>query len=197
MSYLKEEEIPTYCNLVNGVTISQVEAASFLIDSFVGSTFKATKYQEKVNFSKTPTKRNYMQDYRAKLKHLPRIEINSVETTVKTIFGQRDKLVFETECLEFDSPNSLYFSFFPPYKPFMLENPVIKNLDVTYTAGYEEDNYPEALKRAVGMLACNLKQVGGTLKWQSRDDYDVKVTLSSEGVFTNEIKNLVKSVPLL
>ena len=47
------------------------------------------------------------------------------------------------------------------------------------------------------MLACNLKQVGGTLKWQSRDDYDVKVTLSSEGVFTNEIKNLVKSVPLL
>ena len=47
---------------------------------------------------------------------------------------------------------------------------------------------PEQLKRACGILACNIKQMGGVMRWKQRDDYDIKVTLSDEGVFTEEIK---------
>ena len=38
--------------------------------------------------------------------------------------------------------------------------------------------------------------MGGTLEWTSRDDYDVKIMLKNEGIFTNEIKRLVDTITL-
>ena len=49
---------------------------------------------------------------------------------------------------------------------------------------------------ACGILACNIKQMGGTLRWKSRDDYDVKVTLSDSGVFSPEIENILRGVEI-
>lgn len=195
MAYLKEEEISDFCGLVSGVTMAHVEQASFLIDAYVGGTFQDTEYKESISFIKTPTKRNPFVPFRGKLRHLPRIMVNDIRTTIRSIFGERDVLVFEDDCLEFDEPTSPYFSFFPPTKTFMFR-PVggIKNLQITYHAGYLEDEYPMALKQATAMLAQNLKQMGGSIQWKSRDDYDVKVTLASGGIFSDDIKRLVKSV---
>lgn len=197
MAYLTEEEIPNY-TLINNVTMKEVEAASFLIDAFKGISFEKQTYTERVRFIKTPKYRTPFEPFRGKLKHLPRIQVNDVRTTIRTIFNPVDVLVFEPQVLDFDEDTSPYFSFYPPQQAFWIASHAkIKDLVITYEAGYEEGNYPEALKRAVGLLAGNLKQAGGTLQWTSRDDYDVKVTLANNGIFTNEIKNLVSSVDLL
>ena len=55
---------------------------------------------------------------------------------------------------------------------------------------------PEQLKRACGILACNIKQMGGVMRWKQRDDYDIKVTLSDEGVFTEEVKVMLRGVEI-
>ena len=197
MSYLTQEEIPIY-TLIDGVTMKEIEAASFLIDAFKGMSFVKQTYTERVHFIKTPKLRKPFEPFRGKLKHLPRIQVNDVRTTIRTIFNPVDVLVFEPQVLDFDEDRSPYFSFYPPQQAFwVIPHTKIKDLVVTYEAGYEEGNYPEALKRAVGLLAGNLRQAGGTLQWTSRDDYDVKVTLANNGIFTDEIKNLVGSVDLL
>ena len=67
-------------------------------------------------------------------------------------------------------------------------------LSITYHSGYNE--IPEQLKRACGILACNIKQMGGVMRWKQRDDYDIKVTLSDEGVFTEEIKVMLRGVEI-
>ena len=69
---------------------------------------------------------------------------------------------------------------------------VPKAVNVTYTSGYATP--PEAVKRAAGILACNIKQMGGVMRWKSRDDYDIKVTLGNEGVFTEEVKAILGTV---
>lgn len=69
---------------------------------------------------------------------------------------------------------------------------VPKAVSVTYTSGYAV--IPEAVKRATGILACNIKQMGGVMRWKSRDDYDIKVTLGNEGVFTEEVKAILGTV---
>lgn len=197
MAYLKEEEIPVY-TLINGVTMKEIEAASFLIDAFKGISFTKQSYKERILFIKTPKRRNIFQPFRGRLKHLPRIKINEVSTTIRTIFNPIETLNFKESDLIFDEDNSPYFSFYPPQQTFWCHSfTTLKELVVSYEAGYEENNYPEALKRAVGLLAGNLKQAGGTLQWTSRDDYDVKVTLANNGIFTDEIKNLVNSVVLI
>ena len=55
---------------------------------------------------------------------------------------------------------------------------------------------PEQLKRACCILSCNIKQMGGVMRWKQRDDYDIKVTLSDEGVFTEEIKVRLRGVEI-
>ena len=67
-----------------------------------------------------------------------------------------------------------------------------KAVNVTYMSGYVTP--PEAVKRATGILACNIKQMGGVMRWKSRDDYDIKVTLGNEGVFTEEVKAILGTV---
>ena len=69
---------------------------------------------------------------------------------------------------------------------------VPKAVNVTYTSGYATP--PEAVKRATGILACNIKQMGGVMRWKSRDDYDIKVTLGNEGVFTEEVRSILGTV---
>ena len=105
MSYLTQEEIPIY-TLIDGVTMKEIEAASFLIDAFKGMSFVKQTYTERVRFIKTPKLRKPFEPFRGKLKHLPRIQVNDVRTTIRTIFNPVDVLVFEPQVLDFDEDTS-------------------------------------------------------------------------------------------
>lgn len=185
MTYLTEDEIPVYCALVSGVTMEYVEAASVLIDAYKGVSFAETERTERVELT---YKRSYG-EYRGKLIHYPRTEITEVKGKALSPFGT-NTLDFGADCLSFDGENSPYFSFYLP-SSFMFREPP-SFLFVKYKSGYKE--IPEAVKRACGMLACNIKQMGGILHWTSRDDYDVKVTLGDSGVFTDEVKHILDGV---
>lgn len=193
--YLTEEEIPIYCPIIKETNIDHVNTACFLIDAYKGSSFELQEYEETVKFNKRSRFSSILEPYKGKLKHLPRSEIKKIYTIVPTVFGERTKKEYSTDCLYFDSENSQYFSFYPP-RDFICPIVCLKEIKVIYTAGYSDNEYPEQLKRAVGLLAQNLAQMGGTLEWTSRDDYDVKLTLRNEGIFTNEIKRLVDTITL-
>lgn len=185
MSYITEKEIPLYCGLVTGVTMEHVEAATTLIDAYKGTSFLPKQYVERVELKK---KRN---EYRGKLLHFPRICIDKITAKTRCIFGEQ-KIELPVDCIEFDDNHSLYFSFYMPRELMFRHVPSF--LSITYHSGYNE--IPEQLKRACGILACNIKQMGGVMRWKQRDDYDIKVTLSDEGVFTEEIKVMLRGVEI-
>lgn len=185
MSYLTSDEIPIYCGLSTGVTMDQVEAASVLIDSYKGRSYGNTLHTEKVQL----TRKHGSGCTRGKLRHFPRISVGSVTAKMCSPFGT-DSIDCGVDCLEFDDDESLYFTFEMPRSLMFREIP--KAVKVTYTSGYAV--IPEAIKRATGILACNIKQMGGVMRWKSRDDYDIKVTLGNEGVFTEEVKAILGTV---
>lgn len=193
--YITEEEIPIYCPIVKETNIGHVETACFLIDAYKGTSFELKEYTELVNFNKRSRFVGFLEPYRGKLKHLPRKEVKEVYTIVPTVFSKFTRIDYSVDSLCFDEDTSKYFSFYLP-QDFVSPIRKLKTLKVTYTAGYNENEYPEQLKRAVGLLAQNLAQMGGTLEWTSRDDYDVKIMLKNEGIFTNEIKRLVDTITL-
>ena len=185
MIYLTEAEIPEYCGLFSGVTLDHVEAASVLIDAYKGCSFEQQKHVEKVDLN---YKRS-SQETRGKLEHFPRIEVISVLAKTQTPFGD-ERIELDTHCLDFDDDESFYFTFVMPRQ--LMFRSIPKSLVVTYTSGY--DTPPEAVKRACGILAGNIQQMGGVLRWKSRDDYDIKVTLGNEGIFSSEVKAILRGV---
>lgn len=184
-AYLTQDEISSYCGLISGVKMEHVEAASVLIDAYKGCSFYPVEHTEHVNLIHKRVK----DMYRGKLRHFPRVEIKKITARVPSVFGAQI-VTFDNDCLIFDEDASKYFTFDMP-RQFLFQG-IPMAIDVTYTSGYSE--VPEAIKRACGLLASNIKQMGGTLPWQSRDDYDVKVTLADTGVFSPEIKNILRGV---
>lgn len=185
MSYIKESEIPIYCGLVRGVTMEHVEAATTLIDAYKGTSFLPTQHVERVELKQRRG------EYRGKLNHFPRICIDKITAKVRSIFGDQ-KLELPVDCIDFDDDLSLYFTFTMPRE--LMFRSVPQNINIVYHSGYNV--IPEQLKRACGILACNIKQMGGVMRWKQRDDYDIKVTLSDEGVFTEEIKVMLRGVEI-
>lgn len=185
MIYLTEEEIEAYCGLAAGVTMEHVEAASVLIDAYKGISFGPTEHTERVDL----TYRRRTEENRGKLVHYPRISIESVKGKAFGIFGTSE-LDFGIDSLEFDGEDSPYFSFYVPRR--MMFTSVPKYITVKYTSGYEV--IPEDIKRVCGIIACNIKQMGGILRWKSRDDYDIKVTLGNDGVMSEEVKRIIDGV---
>ena len=51
-------------------------------------------------------------------------------------------------------------------------------------------------KRKANRRADNLKRNGGTMSWKSREDFDCKITLSDNAIFTAEIRQIVDLVRL-
>jgi hypothetical protein len=193
MAYLTELEIPLYTTFP-GVSMATVESASILIDAYEGSTFNSKEYTEPAKLSKKRTP--YGDVFKGKLKHLPRVEILEVTSYILSPFGGEFLQTYDPTQLRFDEDIMPYFTFilqqgdthsiFPSPPPYQL---IVK-----YSAGYAE--VPEELKRATGLLADNLKRNGGTYKFTSRDDFDCKITLSDDGIFTREIKQVIDLVKL-
>lgn len=185
MIYLTEEEIPKYCTFSDNVSMELVEAASVLIDAYKGCSFGSTDRVERVEISRRRT----TNEQRGKLIHFPRIEITSIQAKLRGPFGV-DTVTLPDSCIDFDSPDSPYFTFYMPRELMFRKAPDF--LYVEYKSGYKE--IPEAIKRACGLIACNISQMGGVLRWKSRDDYDIKVTLGNEGVMSSEVKQILNGV---
>ena len=185
MTYVTEDELAKYCGLTVGVTMEHVEAASVLIDAYKGCSFGAVERTERVDL----TYRRTTEETRGKLIHFPRIFVDKVTAKTRSPFGV-DSLEFDPECLEFDGDTSQYFTFYMPRA--LMFRKVPKNITVHYVSGYAE--IPEDIKRVCGIIACNIKQMGGILRWKSRDDYDIKVTLGNDGVMTEEVKRILDGV---
>lgn len=185
MTYITEDELAKYCGLTVGVTMEHVEAASALIDAYKGCSFGPVERKERVDL----TYRRTTEETRGKLIHYPRISVDKVSAKTRSPFGM-DSLDYDPECLEFDGDDSPYFSFYMPRNLMFRSTP--KFITVHYVSGYVE--VPEDVKRACGILACNIKQMGGVLRWKSRDDYDIKVTLGNDGVMSEEVKRILDGV---
>ena len=185
MIYLTEEEIPSYCSLVAGVNREHVAAASALIDAYKGCSFAPAEREERVEL----VRHRATGEMRGRLKHFPRIAVAQVTGRCRSPFGP-ETVEYGESCLEFDGDDSEYFSFYMPRN--MLFRSVPRFITVKYASGYAQ--VPEEVKRACGILACNIKQMGGVLRWKSRDDYDIKVTLGNEGVMTEEVKGILNGV---
>ena len=78
MIYLTAAEIPEYCGLAADVTMTQVEAASALIDAYKGCSLEPREHTERVELR---CKRRDTEG-RGKLIHLPRIEVTDVKANV-------------------------------------------------------------------------------------------------------------------
>ena len=193
MAYLTLEEIPLYCTTVPGITMDLIETASLLIDAHKGQSFTPKTYTEPSKLSKKRGDYGYV--YKGKLKHLPRASIVSVVSYVPSQFGGETMVSYDPMSLRFDEDDSLYFQFVPqnsPNNPFATLPP--SQLIVNYTAGYEV--IPVDLKRVTGLLAENLKKNGGTFSWKSRDDFDMKITLTDSSIFPMELKKIIDMVKL-
>ena len=44
--YLTEEEIPKYCNIIDGVTVGDVAIATDLIDSYLGRSYAPQTFKD-------------------------------------------------------------------------------------------------------------------------------------------------------
>lgn len=189
------EEIPLYCTTVPGITIDTIETASVLIDAYKGQSFMSKEYTE--NTKLTKKRGQYGDEYRGKLRHMPRISVKLLKSYVPSAFGDEQEMIYEPKSLRFDGDESLYFQFMPQQSmnsPFKTMPP--QSLIVTYTAGYTVDTIPVELKRVTGLLAENLKKNGGTLKWKSRNDFDMMITMADDSIFPMELKQMVNLVRL-
>ena len=191
MAYLTEQEITLYTSMP-GISMAEVNAASILIDAYEGESFSSKRYTEVVKLSKKRTP--YGDVYRGKLKHLPRINVVDVASYVPTAFGDEQLVSYDPGQLRFDEDSLQYFTFIPKRSIGYSYDSTPYQLIVKYNAGY--DVYPEELKRATGLLADNLKRNGGTMSWKSREDFDCKITLSDNAIFTAEIRQIVDLVRL-
>lgn len=193
MGYLSETEIPVYCTLP-GITMVDIENASLLIDAYKGTSFFARTYIEQSRLSKKRTP--YGDVFKGKLLHMPRLSVDKIESYIPSPFGDEQLVEYNVDSIRFDDTDAGYYTFLHRKMPGPFASALPYQLIVSYTAGYTQDNIPETLKRVTAQLAQNLKRNGGTMKWVSRDDFDVKITLAKDGVFTTDLRQAVDMVRL-
>jgi len=181
--YLTEEELEQYANVIDDVTMADVKIASSLIDGYLGRSYAPTEYVDRVSLNK---KR------RGKLKHSPVIDVSMVKTVQRTLFGS-SPLEVPVSDVELDPERDGYFTYignngfngliyggFPRY------------LEVTYRSGFEV--YPERLKDACGMLACNIRQAKSFNGAKKLSSLDFQVMMTDDSFFTSDIKMLLKGL---
>lgn len=183
MGYLQEHELGRYASIINGTSMGDVEIASELIDSYLGRSFKPTRYVERVRLIK---------GHRGKLQHSPVISLDFVDSIERTPFGD-SKRKLDVRDIELDPENDGYFTFLGSGGlHFMLYGIRPRLLEIGYVGGYE--NYPERLKTACGMLACNIRQALSFAGAKELTSLDFKIQMSDDSFFTSDIKRLLDSV---
>ena len=182
-TYITEEEIPKYCNVIDGVQLSDVVIATDLINGYLGRSYMPKKFTDRVKVNRNG---------RGRLLHAPIIEISSVKAIMSTPFG-RSKTDLENTDIELDPENDGYFTFDGNFGMTSLIYPVIpKLLEVTYTSGFKE--YPSRLKTACAMLASNVRQAQSFNGAKQLTSLDFQVMMTDDSFFTSDIKLLLKGL---
>ena len=183
MGYLKEHELGRYASIINGTSMGDVEIASELIDSYLGRSFAPKRYVERVRLIK---------GRRGKLQHAPVLSLDFVDSIEHTPFGS-SKRKLEVGDIELDPENDGYFTFIGSGGiNFMLYGTRPRLLEVGYVGGFED--YPEGLKTACGMLACNIRQALSFAGAKELTSLDFKIAMSDDSFFTSDIKRLLDSI---
>jgi len=183
VAYLTEAEIEQYCRTIPGVTMTEVEIASGLIDSFVGKTFDVQTVTETVHLNR---------QRRGKLNSVPVVSIDKVVAKGHGMFGLTTEELSVND-IELDGEGDGRFTY---YGSGGLNNLIyggsFHSLTVTYKSGYAQ--YPKNLKLACAMLAQNVKQRSSFGGEKTIYSLDYRVEMSDDSFFTSDIKMLLKGL---
>ena len=179
--YLTPEEIPKYCGIIEGVTAGDVRTASTLINGYLGRSYEPKQFTDRVRM---------LHKHRGHLSHHPVIVVNKVVALGHCVFGNVEEKM-PVDSIVLDPENDGYFTFVGSggfnamiygLHPYLLE--------VTYVSGFED--YPENLKTACGMLACNIRQAMSFNGAKQLTSLDFQVLMTDDSFFTSDIKRLLR-----
>lgn len=192
MNYLTSAEALVYADMLP-VTDSQISYASAMIDAWVGLNKGQSKF---ITQATTDPRVKLNKKNKAKLKYSPVISIDSAEAILPSPMGQPQTMpvdplsivVDEYGYLEYigGAPNMQYGYLQNTYN---IWNAPVTMLNVTYTYGYSA--IPEAIKRACGMIAMNIAQMGSFTNIDTRSDLDTRISLSDPSLITKDIRSLL------
>lgn len=180
--YLTLEEVPKYC-IIEDINETDITIASSLIDSYLGKSFVPKRFTDRISLN------NKM---RGRFKHYPVIVVEEVILHSPSMFGttsQKGKI----EDIVLDPENDGYFTYIG-VNGFSQVIFGVKpsTMSVTYMSGYME--YPEALKVACGMLACNVHQAQSFQGATELTSMDFSVKMTDDSFFTSDIRRLLKGL---
>lgn len=179
--YLLPEEIPKYCGIIEGVIPADVRTASTLIDGYLGHSFEPKSFTERVNL---------FRHQRGRLDHHPVISIDKVVLLGECVFGRLKEEVGR-DAIELDPENDGYFTFVGRGGfSSLIYRLSARILEISYTSGY--DVYPEKLKTACAMLACNVRQTMSYNGAKQLSSLDFQVLMTDDSFFTSDIKRLLQ-----
>ena len=179
--YLTEEEIPKYCNIIDGVTAGDVAIATDLIDSYLGRSYAPQTFKDRVRISKRG---------RGKLSRPPIINVKSIKAIIETPFGA-SKMDVDIDNIELDPEMDGYFTFEGEFGLTSYIYRIIpKLLIVEYVSGFSE--FPTRLKTACAMLASNIRQAMSFNGAKQLTSLDFQVMMTDDSFFTSDIKRLLK-----
>ena len=181
--YLTEAELEPYRNIMDEVNMDDVLMASSLIDGYLGRSLALTQFTDRVKLNR---------NNRGKLSHAPVVEVQKIVGVSKSMFG-RNKQDISLDEIELDPEMDGYFTFSGNYGlTSMLYTIVPESVIVTYTSGFKE--YPQRLKSACGMLACNIRQAKSFAGAKQLTSMDFQVLMTDDSFFTSDIKLLLKGL---
>lgn len=180
--YLTLEEVPKYC-IIEEINETDITIASSLIDSYLGRSFAPKRFTDRILLGRR---------MRGKFKHHPVIVVEEVILHSTSIFGTQSQ-VGKIEDIVLDPENDGYFTYIGSNGFSQVVFGVRPNaMSVTYMSGYME--YPEALKVACGMLACNVHQAQSFQGATELTSMDFSVKMTDDSFFTSDIRRLLKGL---
>lgn len=181
--YLTAEELKPYQNIMDELSMDDVQMASSLIDGYLGRSFELTKFTDRVKLRKD----------RGKLTHSPVVRVEKVIAVSRTMFG-KTKSELSPDVIDLDPEMDGYFTFEDNSSDLtaLIYKCTPEMLLVTYASGFEE--YPKRLKDACGMLACNIRQAKSFAGAKQLTSLDFQVLMTDDSFFTSDIKMLLKGL---
>ncbi|BAL84681.1 hypothetical protein SELR_pSRC400300 (plasmid) [Selenomonas ruminantium subsp. lactilytica TAM6421] len=181
--YLTEQELLPYQNIMDELTMEDAQMASSLIDGYLGRSFALSQFTDRIKLRKG----------RGKLSHSPVASVDKVVGVSRSMFG-KVKSEMSPEVIDLDPEMDGYFTLENDSTDLtaMVFNTVPEMLLVTYTSGFAE--YPQRLKDACGMLACNIRQAKSFAGAKQLTSLDFQVLMTDDSFFTSDIKLLLKGL---
>lgn len=180
--YLTEAEIVPFQNIMDDLSMADVELASSLIDGYLGRSFELSQFTDRIK----------LKGNRGRLSHAPVSEVEKVVSVGRSMFG-KVKQELPVDSIELDPEMDGYFTLDDDGGlAGMVFGTRPDVLMVTYTSGFKE--YPKRLKDACGMLACNIRQAKSFAGAKQLTSMDFQVLMTDDSFFTSDIKILLRGL---